>query len=151
MDNRGGDVMNVSSSSPYKELLIERARACIGVSTYQRKATLEEAPRVMNCFRFMQWLWNPVGILLPDHQLIWPLAIPVNVDEADIADLVFVPRWEYALSEDDFGHVGIATGEGTIIHATKWRNGVVEDPLSTFVARGCLGVRRIPYQHYCRS
>jgi len=98
----------------------------------------------------MQWLWNPMGVLLPDHQLIWPDAISISPDEVDTADLVFVPRSDYSIAEDDFGHVGIATGECTIIHATKWKNGVVEEPLPIFMARGCLGVRRIPTQYYCR-
>ena len=141
-------IVNVSSSSSCKELLI-RARACIGVSTYKRRAVLEESPQVLNCFRFTQWLWKPLGISLPDHQLIWPEAIPIDLTEVGIADLVFVPRSDYRIDEDDFGHVGVATGENTVIHATKWKNGVVEEPLPQFVARGCLGVRRVPLPH-CR-
>ena|SRR3989338_1342890 len=143
--------MNVSNGSICKELLISRARACIGTSIYRRKAAPEEAPRVLNCFRFMQWLWSPLGISLPDHQLICPEAISIGLAEVDMADLVFVPRSDYRIDEDDFGHVGIATGEDTIIHATKWKNGVIEEPLSSFVNRGYLGIRRIPEQYYCRS
>ena len=143
--------MNVADGSTVKELLIERARACIGVSTYRRSARIEDAPKVFNCFRFTQWLWSLVGIQLPDHQLLYYRAAPVPFSEIDMADLVFVPRLEYSVTEDDFGHVGIATGMSTIIHATKWKNGVIEEPLSDFANRGCLGVRRIPEQYYCRS
>ncbi len=135
--------MNVSSD-PVKKQLIQRARACIGVSSYRRNATHEEAPRVFNCFRFMQWLWDAAGVLLPDHLLIWPDAIRVDLIDIDMADLVFVPRSNYHIHKDDFGHVGLATGENTIIHATKWKNGVVEEPMQEFLARGCLGVRRVP-------
>ena len=142
--------MHVVGGSMVKELLIERARACIGVSTYRRSATLAEAPKVFNCFRFTQWLWSSVEIQLPDHQLLYSRAVPVPFGDIDTADLVFVPRLEYSVAEDDFGHVGIATGMSTIIHATKWKNGVIEEPLSYFVNRGCLGVRRIPERYYCR-
>ena len=142
--------MNVEGGSKVKELLIERARACIGVSTYRRSAMLEDAPSVFNCFRFTQWLWSSVGIQLPDHQLLYSRAVLVPFSDIDKVDLVFVPRLEYSVTEDDFGHVGIATGMSTVIHATKWKNGVIEEPLSYFVNRGCLGVRRIPERYYCR-
>ena len=131
-------------TSILKETLIERARACIGISTYQRTAGLADAPEVFNCFSFMQWLWRPLGVILPDQQLTWPEATVISVEEIVAADLIFVPRFEYAIDADDFDHVGIATGERTVVHATKWRNGVVEDQVSLFLERGCLGVRRIP-------
>src|SRR6185437_14799770 len=124
-------------------LLIERARSCIGLSTYRRSAVLADAPKVFNCFRFTQWLWSSVGIQLPDHQLLCSEATPVPFNEIDMADLVFVPRLDYSTDTDDFGHVGIATGISTIVHATKWKNGVIEEPLSDFANRGFLGVRRI--------
>lgn len=63
------------------------------------------------------------------------------------ADLVFAPLLNRTLSNDDFGHVGIATGEGTVVHATKRRNTVVEDAFEAFIARGCLGVRRVIVSH----
>lgn len=142
--------MTVRSGSTTKELLIKRARACIGNSVYRRNAMLEDAPRVLNCFRFTQWIWQAVGITLPDQQLLYPEAMPVLLNEIETADLVFIPRLEYALEEDDFGHVGFATGTTTVIHATKWKNGVAEEPLSEFVCRGVLGIRRIPEALYCR-
>ncbi|HEX9608729.1 MAG TPA: NlpC/P60 family protein [Candidatus Paceibacterota bacterium] len=143
--------MNIAGGSTVKELLIKRARACVGVSTYRRSAVLEDAPSVFNCFRFTQWLWSSVGIQLPDHQLLYSRAVSVPFNDINKADLVFVPRLEYSVTEDDFGHVGIATGMSTIIHATKWKNGVTEESLSIFTNRGVLGVRRIPEQCYCRS
>ena len=143
--------MTVSSGSIVKELIIVRARACIGVSVYRRNAMLEDAPKVLNCFRFTQWLWGQAGVQLPDHQLLCRRAITVPFDTIDTADLVFVPRLEYSVTEDDFGHVGIATGTSTVIHATKWKNGVIEEPLTDFLRRGCLGIRRIPPEYYCRS
>lgn len=142
--------MTVRSGSTVKELLIKRARACIGNSVYRRNAMPEDAPGVLNCFRFTQWVWSAAGVALPDQQLLYREAVSVSLDEVETADLVFIPRLEYALEEDDFGHVGIATDVMTVIHATKWKNGVAEEPLSQFVCRGVLGIRRIPETHYCR-
>ena len=124
--------------------LIERARSCIGVSVYERHARLSDAPRAFNCFRFTQWLWLHGGRELPDHQLVWPGGIPILLESLEQADLVFVPLLNRIQKTDNFGHVGVYSGNGTVIHATKWRDGVVEDPLSDFIARGVLGIRRIP-------
>jgi len=132
-----------TAHSAIQGLLVARARACMGVSRYRGHAALSEAPGVVNCFRFTQWLWNSIGVSLPDHQLAWPQALPVSLDCLRPADLVFVPRLNYSLEEDDFGHVGVASGDSTVIHATRWKNGVVEEPLEKFLSRGCLGVRRI--------
>jgi len=135
--------MKAVSGSTVKKLLIARARTCIGLSVYRRNATKEDAPQVLNCFRFTQWVWRAADIELPDHQLLYPEAMSVSLNEVEIADLIFVPRLNYSLEEDDFGHVGIATGKGTVIHATKWRNTVVEESLAQFVCRGVLDIRRI--------
>ena len=125
-----------------KQLLIFRARAQIGVSIYRRNATLDQAPDIVNCFRMTQWLYSLLGIILPDQQLICHQVTAISLDEIGIADLVFVPRRRRGL-QDDFGHVGMATGEATVIHANAWRKTVVEDSLLSFIEDGCLGVRRI--------
>jgi hypothetical protein len=44
---------------------------------------------------------------------------------------------------DGVGHVGIATGDGTIVHAADPEAGVVETPFSRFVGESKLrGIRR---------
>lgn len=138
--------MCVSHLLPHEilpESLIERARSLIGKATYRGNATLDEAPSVVNCFRFTQWVWCNAGITLPDKQLTCPMVRIVEIDRLVAADLVFVPRRNKTVETDDFGHVGIATGENTVIHATKWRDTVVEDSLELFLSRGLLGVRRV--------
>ena len=137
-------------SSIIKELLIERARACIGSSIYRRNAMPEDAPHVLNCFRFTQWLWSTIGVQLPDRQLHCSQVVAISLEKVGIADLIFVPRLNYTIDMDDFGHVGIATGISTVIHATQWKNGVIEDSLPLFVNRGVLGICRIPEHYYCR-
>ena len=44
--------------------------------------------------------------------------------------------------EDDEGHVGIATGEGTVIHASSVKGKVVETPLTASEGWDCWGVHR---------
>ena len=136
------------SDTDMRSEVIAFARKCIGKSTYRRGAQLCDAPQTFNCFRFTQWIWLQVGVELPEHQLVWPGAISITVDDIAVGDLVFVPRLDYTVASDDFGHVGIATAHSTVIHATKWRNNVVEDPLSVFLKRGCLGLRRVPCCRY---
>ena len=120
-----------------------RARPLIGKARYQRDAPLAAAPHILSCYRMPQWLWLP-DTVLPDHLLAWEGAKSVGRDALQPDDLVFAPRRRYRLEDDDFGHVAIMTDVGTVIHATKWKRGVVEDPLEEFLSRGCLGIRRIP-------
>ena len=44
--------------------------------------------------------------------------------------------------EDDEGHVGIATGEGTVIHSSSKKGKVVETPLTAAEGWDCWGVHR---------
>lgn len=44
--------------------------------------------------------------------------------------------------EDDEGHVGIATGEGTVIHSSSVKGKVVETPLTAAEGWDCWGVHR---------
>ena len=60
------------------------------------------------------------------------LGIAVNPTDVMAGDLVFVTgRINYY--QDDpaqgVGHVGIATGEGTVVHAANKREGIIESTL----------------------
>ncbi len=124
--------------------VIQEARSHIGRATYNGRATLAEAPDVFNCFRFIQWIWRQADVELPEHMLESDSLETIDITAIRYADLLFVPRKNYALADDTFGHVGILTEMNTIIHATKWRDGVVEDPIKRFIERGFLGARRVP-------
>jgi len=126
--------------------LITQARLRKGKSIWRKRATLADAPDVFNCFTFVQWLWQPLGVTVPDHILMWDGAETVTIADARPTDLIFIVRRFRTLEDDDFGHVGVLTHEGTVVHATRWKNGVVEDPLNEFIARDVLGVRRIRAQ-----
>lgn len=129
-----------------KHQLVTCARSCIGQSLWKRNAELIDAPAIVNCYRFVQWLWLPYGRELPDHLLVWDGAGEVPLSGATAADLIFIARKHRTAQTDDFGHVGVLTFEGTVVHATRWENGVVETPLQTFLSRECLGIRRIKPQ-----
>lgn len=53
---------------------------------------------------------------------------------------------------DDEGHVGIATGEGTVIHSSSVKGMVVETPLTAAEGWDCWGVHRyIETQEHCEK
>ncbi len=126
---------------------VEIARSRVGVSTYRRGARMREAPRVFDCSGFAKWVYGACGIWLPRRsiqQRECGIAIPVL--EIEAGDVVFVSgRIDYYFDdpEDGVGHVGIATSEGTVVHAANTARGVVEDPFEDFAPPGKLrGIRR---------
>lgn len=129
--------------------LVTLARERIGISDYCRGARPDEAPAIVDCSGFIKWLFAQGGIWLPRlsiQQYEYKLGQIVGLPERISAnDLVFTsgrvnyyrdnPRW-------GIGHVGIATGEGTVVHAANSEKGVIEAPLETFMGKKFRGVRR---------
>ncbi len=112
------------------------ARKYCGLSTYRRGARLSEAPEVVDCSSFVKWLYGERGIWLP-RRSIQQQAVGEGIMLAEIAvgDLVFSSGWiDYYFDdpENGVGHVGIATGEGTVVHAVSREAGIVESPLWVF-------------------
>lgn len=124
--------------------VISLAAQQVGKGTYRKDATLAQAPGVVNCFTFVQWLWSHAGITVPDHILRWDKAIVVSRETIRPGDLAFTPLPGRTLETDDFGHVGIVGADGWIIHASGWRGMIGADSQARFFERGCLGVRRVP-------
>lgn len=66
------------------------------------------------------------------------LGFDVSLAELDRGDLVFtsgfIDYYDFDPS-DGVGHVGIATGEETIIHAANRKLGLVETPVSDFLRK----------------
>ena len=129
---------------------IQLARNLVG-SQYDYYARLEDAPQVFNCYTFTQWIvYAGCGILLPGYpedQYACELCTPAELDCLQRLDLVFTSgitrKCPYPIA-----HVGLATGEGTIIHAAnpsrKKVGGVFEVPLEEFLmGRTYKGARRI--------
>ena len=119
--------------------IIALARQCIGVSQYRRGANPSEAPVIVDCSSFMKWLYAQRGIWLPRRSIQQrEYGEVVNLNELVAGDLVFVSgRISYHDYDpaDGVGHVGIATDDGTIIHAANKKANVIETLLDEFVGK----------------
>ena len=117
--------------------IIALARQCIGTSQYRRGARPSEAPTVVDCSSFIKWLYAQRGIWLPRRSIQQrELGEVVNLDELVAGDAVFISgRIDYYHDDpaNGVGHVGIATGYGTVVHAADRKVNVVESPLDKFV------------------
>ncbi|MCR4328466.1 MAG: C40 family peptidase [Patescibacteria group bacterium] len=127
--------------------IITLARQCIGTSQYRRGANPSEAPAIVDCSSFIKWLYAQRGIWLPRRSIQQrELGEPVKLDELFLGDVVFVSGWiDYYQNDpaDGVGHVGVATGDGTIIHAANKKAGIIESPLEKFVGKNKFrGARR---------
>jgi len=123
------------------------ARQCVGASRYRRGARLFEAPAVVDCSSFVKWLYAQRGIWLPRRSVQQrELGEEVALAEIVPGDLVFASgRIDYYRDnpQDGVGHVGIATGDKTVIHAANSREHVIENPLAAFAEeKKFRGVRR---------
>lgn len=137
---------------PENRDIVKQARSCIGLSQYRIGCQYALAPETMDCSSFVKWLYAECGIWLPRlsiQQREYGRIIQ-GLDYLQPGDLIFKGRRSkrsFYLSHpnDDVGHVGIASGEGTVMHATNPRQGVVEIPTEAFVGTGSpffRGVRR---------
>lgn len=127
--------------------IIALARQCIVTSKYRRGAMLSEAPAIVDCSSFMKWLYAERGIWLPRRTIQQrELGEVVSLEDLTVGDLVFVSghiNYYYNDPADGVGHVGIATGDGTVIHAANKKVNVVEGPVDEFVGKNKFrGARR---------
>jgi peptidoglycan endopeptidase LytE len=127
--------------------VIALARSCIKSSTYRRGAKPSEAPAIVDCSSFIKWLYGKRGIWLPRRSIQQrEVGCPIPIEKIETGDVVFVSGWiDYYHTDpkDGVGHVGIATGDGTIIHAADRKTHVTESSLESFVGEiGFRGIRR---------
>lgn len=119
--------------------IVALARSCLGMPLYRRGARFSEAPATVDCSSFIKWLYAKRGIWLPR----WSIqqhehGEAVELDRVVAEDLIFTSGWLDYYDDnpaDGVGHVGIATGNGTVIHASTGGVGVVESPLEKFLER----------------
>jgi len=121
-------------------------------SRYRRGARLFEAPEVFDCSSFTKWVYAQLGIWLPRRsiqQRTFGEEIPVQ--DAKAGDLIFKSGWiDYYDTDpaDGVGHVGIHTGEGTVVHAANRKLGVIESPDDKFTREDKFrGIRRLIPRH----
>lgn len=131
------------------ETIVQIARSCIGVSRYRRGARMAEAPHIFDCSSFVKWLYGQQGIWLP-RRTIQQIHCGTTIDLPAVAanDVIFTTgaiNYYHQDPAQGVGHAGIATGEGTVIHAANAKAGVVETSLEPFLfPRGTKlrGIRR---------
>jgi len=128
--------------------LVALARSCVGRSSYHRGARLVEAPDVFDCSSLMKWLYAQRGIWIPRRSIQQrSCGERVEINALRGGDLIFTTgHIDYYDTdpEDGVGHVGIATGEETVIHAANSRVGIVESRMEAFLDGAKLrDIRRI--------
>lgn len=127
--------------------VVENARRLIGQSVYSRGALFSEAPAVLDCSGLIKWAYAQKGIWVP-RLSIQQFVQGEEVEIADVraGDILFTSGYVNFYDTDPsirVGHVGLATGEGTVIHAAGKRTGVIEVPVDRFIGSRILqGVRR---------
>lgn len=124
------------------------ARLYIGKVVYQRGALYSQAPKTVDCSSFIKWVFGQCGIWLPRRTIQqFQRGKQVNLDKVVAGDLIFASGFRnYYLQnpKEGIGHVGIYTGEDTVIHAVNKKRGVIESPLSAFTKNNRFrGVKRI--------
>lgn len=126
--------------------VVAEARSNIGLSSYRRGASIASAPGLVDCSGFTKYLYGLLGIWIP-RLAVQQFAFGTPVDQTDLraGDLLFTAhrRYHQQSSTDPIGHVGLATGEGTVIHAS--RPGVTEVSVGEFIRddQGFCGACRI--------
>ena len=119
--------------------IIALARQCIITSQYRRGARLFEAPAIVDCSSFIKWLYAQRGVWLPRRSIQQrELGEAVSLDELVAGDVVFVSGLIDYYHDDPangVGHVGIATGDETIVHVADRKANVVETPLDKFIGK----------------
>lgn len=123
------------------------ARERVGKSVYRLGARLKEAPEIFDCSSFAKWLYGLRGVWLPRKAVQQrEYGEVIGGDKIAAGDLVFssgVRSLFYTDLHDGVGHVGIATGQGTIVHAANSKLGIIEEPFEDFAKpKNLRGVRR---------
>ncbi len=130
LENRGFKILNVN--------LIKIARSCIGKAEYKLGATQEQAPHIFDCSSFTKWIYGHAGINLHRRTIQqYEQSLSICTRNIRAGDLVFKSGQRHNWYRDDsklnMGHIGIATGDRTIIHAANHGRGVTESPLEEFL------------------
>ena len=129
--------------------LVALARTYVGNALYRRGARLAEAPVFFDCSSMVKWLYGQAGVWLPRRSIQQrERGVPVELHECARGDIIFMSGCiDYYLTDpmDGVGHVGITTGEGTIIHAANSRQGIIENSVDDFLGCGATfrGARRL--------
>lgn len=129
--------------------VLELSRSRIGQSQYRRGVADCASPGIVDCSSFVRWLYGWLGVELSRRSLLQrdvDGGKPVEPDDIRTGDLVFTcgsgkSHWWPGRPDDNVGHVAVATGEGTVVHANN--RGVTEDGIESLLDPNVFrGVRR---------
>ena len=119
--------------------IISLARWCVVKSQYRRGARFCEAPAIVDCSSFIKWLYGQRGIWLPRRSIQQrEIGEKASLDCLVAGDVIFVSGaidYYHENPADGVGHVGIFTGEGTVVHAADKKANVVETSLDRFIGK----------------
>ncbi len=127
--------------------VVSLAREQVGRAVYTRGVSFQEAPHIVDCSSFIKWLFAQKGIWLPRLCVQqYQYKDSVTPDEALPGDVLYTKGVLNLYGhdpEEGVGHVGLVTGDGTVIHAAGKRAGVIEVGMERFCkANKPQGVRR---------
>ncbi len=118
---------------------VAEARALLGRATYRRGARMREAPETVDCSSLVKWSFGRCGISLPRLSVQQRrCGRPVPPAALRAGDLLFTTggrNWYEHDPADGVGHVYLATGAGTLLHADRRDRTVVEEPLEEVFGR----------------
>lgn len=129
----------------WSTLIVARARAQIGMSVYKLRADSEFAPHIVDCSSFTRWAYGLLGWTIPRlaFQQFESCGTHVLPEAAAPGSLVF-QRHHYSRSSIcpvlGVGHVGLLTGDKSVVHASKKAGTVVEESVEAFYGRFCSSV-----------
>lgn len=136
---------------PTRDILVD-ARACKdGASLYRRYASINQAPEIVHCATFIRWLYGNLGIWLPKTAfLLREYGMMVQEGDHQVGDLIFSSSrrsigYYWTDEHDGVGHVGMVSGNNTVIHAANSKLNIIEESFEDFYTdyRGFRGIRRI--------
>lgn len=135
-----GEIMTILNRHGFEIVeidIVSLARQCIGKSKYRRQTPAWHAPAVVDCSSFIKWLYGNLGIWLPRRSIQQrEYGEPIGIHELKPGDALFTSsRFNYFDDDPAYGvgHVGIVSGDGTVIHASYRKSGVNEDPIDHFL------------------
>ncbi len=158
------EAMAILSAKGFKALevdIVALGRSLVGVAEYRRGSRLSDAPKAFDCSSFVKYLYGKLGVWLPRRsiqQLYYQVSElhdgpglridrPVGkfLESLLPGDLVFTSgRIDY-YEEDQasgVGHVCMATGEGTLLHAASRQLGITEIAVSSLIESDLRAVHR---------
>jgi cell wall-associated NlpC family hydrolase len=119
----GGRGYNLYEPWNFRELVLSSAK-CYRGARYSRGASLQTS-NATDCSGFVQFIYQGFQINLPRSSREQAQVGKVVTHDMDFSklvpgDLLFFRRGGYSI-----GHAGIYLGEGKMIHASNYRNGVI--------------------------